>query len=608
MYSQQNQIDMNSRSLYIVLFLLIYPLYIGAQDTTYTKLPAINAKQAVRKLSNSLEQNKPNKEVAGDYMTLAREFYTQGDYAKAENNLQQAVQLYNKDKELQSQAYRELARSQEAQGKFNEAISNYSNAAKATKKKELREINQNDANRLKNRSDLKSQSSYVQRNIDISNTVNNKDVAAVAHQQMAQIKLEMNDTEGAVYELNNALENVQDRPEEVLKIKQEIAKTYVADEQYEKAIDLNEALVAETQKNSNPKAEIGQLKNLAHTYFVAKDENKGIQALEQAYHLAIENHQTMEARNTLRELINYYKENNDITSALSTYNDFVHQLDTLIKSDSTLIEEKFFQLHEERIKRLENERALKDELIVRTNRFNYVLLGAIILILFFLVLIARALYSISKKNKRIALQSLRREMNPHFIFNSLNSVNQFIAQNNELEANKYLSSYSRLMRNMMENSNKDFITLTTELEQLKEYLELEHMRFRDKFTYEIHVDDALDTDAVYIPNMIIQPQLENAIWHGLRYKEGNGLLILRIEKQDKNIVITVEDNGIGLKRSQELKTKHQKQHHSRGLTNTNERILLLKELYHIPISIQITEKESEGNSGVIVTLRTALKS
>lgn len=566
----------------------------------------MNAKEAVKQLSNSLESSKSNRDIAADYVVLAKEFYAQGDYVRAENNLQQAIPLYNKNKEQQAEVYRELARAQEMQGKFDEAIASYNNAAKTTKKKDLKEINQNDANRLKNRSNPAAQSSYVQRNIDISNTVQKKDVAAVAHQQMAKIKLEMDDAEGAVQELESALVNVQDDPKEALKIKQEIAKTYVADEQYDKAISLNESLVSETQKSNNPQAEIGQLKNLAHTYFEAKDEHKGIQTLEQAYNLAIENNQTLEARNTLRELTNYYKENNDIPSALNAYNAFVYKLDTLIKADSTLIEEKFFQLHEDRIKRLENERALKDELIMRTNRFNYVLLGAIILILIFLGLIVKSLISINKKNKRIALQSLRREMNPHFIFNSLNSVNQFIAQNNELEANKYLTSYSRLMRNIMENSNKDFITLTTELDQLKEYLELEHMRFQDKFTYTIQVDSTLDMDATYMPNMVIQPQLENAIWHGLRYKDKDGMLTLHIGKSGNDLIVTVEDNGIGLKRSQELKTKHQKQHHSRGLNNTNERIQLLKELYHIPISLQIHEKEGENNTGVIVTLKLPL--
>nr|WP_255490994.1 histidine kinase [Dysgonomonas sp. 520] len=271
----------------------------------------------------------------------------------------------------------------------------------------------------------------------------------------------------------------------------------------------------------------------------------------------------------------------------------------MIQADSTLIDTKAFQIQEGRITQLEKEKVLKDELIKKQNIFNYVLSGFILFVLVFLFFIAKALYSIKKKNKRIALQSLRREMNPHFIFNSLNSVNQFIAQNNELEANKYLSSYSKLMRNVMENSNKDFIPLSAEIEQLKEYLELEYMRFHDKFRYEINIDKDLDTDAVSIPNMLIQPQLENAVWHGLRYSEANGLLTLTVKNDGNKLSVIIEDNGIGIKRSNELKTKHQREHKSRGLTNTQERISLLNSLYNIDIFMEIKDKTAD-ETGVIV--------
>lgn len=592
------------RYLCVILFFSLLSAPICGQDSlsSRNKQSSEITKRATKKLSGSLESNQSDKEVADNYLQLAKGFYADRNFAKAETNFYQATLLYEKSKNpnLQAEAYRELAKSQEMQAKFDDAIKNYNYAAKTSQLKEFKAINENDVNRLKNRTNPKAQSLYIQRNITLSNSVKNTEEAAAAYQQMAEVKMKLDDNMGAIDELESALEYVPPSSEEAIKIKQEIAKVYVADEQYEKAISLNKSLVAQTQNTSNPKDEIVQIKNLAHTYFVAKDENTGVQMLQQAYRVAIEKHQTMEARNTLRELVDVYKKNNNTEAALNIYTDFILQLDTLIKSDSTLIDEKFFQLHEERIKRLENERILKDKLIERTNVFNYVLLGAIVLILIFLGFIAKTLFAISKKNKKIALQSLRREMNPHFIFNSLNSVNQFIAQNNELEANKYLASYSRLMRNMMENSNRDFISLATEIEQIKEYLQLEHMRFGDKFRYETSVDESLDTDVTYIPNMIIQPQLENAIWHGLRYKEKDGLLILRIEKRENKVCITIEDNGIGLKRSREIKTKHQKQHNSRGLNNTYERIHLLNELYRIHISMQITEKEEENTSGVVV--------
>ncbi|MES2690684.1 MAG: histidine kinase, partial [Bacteroidota bacterium] len=219
-----------------------------------------------------------------------------------------------------------------------------------------------------------------------------------------------------------------------------------------------------------------------------------------------------------------------------------------------------------------------------------------------LILIVKAWYAIRKKNKQIALQSLRREMNPHFLFNSLNSVNQFIAGNNELAANKYLSSYAGLMRRIMENSNKDFISLGSELEQLTKYLDLEKLRFSEKFDYTISIDPKLDKDTIMVPNMIIQPNLENAIWHGLRYRETKGLLHIAFTKEDRKTCVTISDNGIGYAQSKLLKTDNQKQYESRGLHNVEERINLLNQLNKSHITMDMFDK-STPETGVIVTIK-----
>jgi LytS/YehU family sensor histidine kinase len=237
---------------------------------------------------------------------------------------------------------------------------------------------------------------------------------------------------------------------------------------------------------------------------------------------------------------------------------------------------------------------------------NYFLIASILALAVLLFFIVRSLYAIKIKNKKIALQSLRREMNPHFIFNSLNSVNQYIAENNEVEANKYLTSYSGLMRNVMEHSNKDFVPLSTEIEQLKSYLDLEQLRFSDKFVYILDIDEALDTDAVMIPNMLIQPHLENAVWHGLRYKATKGLLRVTFQKQAQFIQVVIEDDGIGLTESHKLKTIHQKAYQSRGITNTTERIGLLNDIYHLHIRLQMEEITLEGATGTRIVLHLPL--
>ena len=587
--------------------LLIIPA-MAQDDKRINKSQSNSVNSSVSKLSKTLERNDADEVLANDYVDVAKELIRTEDYVRAEDYLKRALNIYvrQKNRPMLATVTRELAKVLEVQGKITEAVSTFNKAAEYADIKALKELNQNDALRLSNATDIQSQQEYVQQNIDILNSsrVAKEEEKVVAYQQMGQLRRQMNDNTGALEDFNNALEVAKDQPE-AFKIKQDIANTLVADAQYDEAIVLNESLVEEAQRNRQPELAISQMQNLSQVYFETKKPEKGFQALENAYQLAIDENQTLNARKVLEQLVAQYQQQQQTQKAIMLYADFVGRLDTLVKNDSTLVDQQFFTLHEERISQLERERELKDELLIRTNNYNYVLLGSVVVVLIALLLITRILLLNMKKNKKIALQSLRREMNPHFIFNSLNSVNQFIAQNKELEANKYLSSYSKLMRTMMEHSNKDFIPLSTEIEQLKEYLALEHQRFHDKFTYSIEIAETLDTDQTLVPNMIIQPQLENAVWHGLRYKDGVGHLQLSLALQEKWIVVIIEDDGIGMQQSQALKTAHQKTHRSRGMTNTRERIALLNNLYRIKITMEVVDKEGE-ESGVRVILRFPL--
>jgi len=545
----------------------MFPLSVYAQERSVEK-KKYGAQSAVKSISKSLEEEQPDDSVAINYVNAGKALALQGDYTRAESYFNNARELFVKTKNTEQTAMvlRELAKTQEAQRKFNEASSNFNNAGKLTHNLQFQELNLNDYKRLQNLASPLNQSVYIERNIKLLDETNKKEEKAVAFQQMANVNIEMNNNKEAISNLQQALVEVEDKPLQVAKVQREIANVYVADKQYDKATE----------------------------------------SLRQAYDLAVREGHTLDAKKSLELLVSQYRKEKRSAQALELYNDFMTRLEPMIKADSTLIDERFFEVHEARIEQLEKERVLKDELILKQDVINSILQVSVVLILIFLFFSIKAWYSIKQRNKRIALQSLRREMNPHFIFNSLNSVNQFIAQNKELEANRYLSSYSRLMRNMMEHSNKDFTTLSTELEQLKEYLDLEHMRFHDKFEYKIIIDESLDTDRLYVPNMLIQPQLENAIWHGLRYREKDGLLILRINPEKERLCVTIEDNGIGLQQSKELKTSHQKKHQSRGLTNSRERINLLNSLYRCHISMDITEKVGD-ETGVVVRFCFPLK-
>ncbi len=206
-------------------------------------------------------------------------------------------------------------------------------------------------------------------------------------------------------------------------------------------------------------------------------------------------------------------------------------------------------------------------------------------------------------NQQLALRSLRSQMNPHFIFNALNSVNSFISLNDERAANSFLSEFSSLMRSVMENSEYDFIPLSKELEIINIYLELEHHRFKDKFTFTLDIDADLDEDEFKLPPMLIQPYIENAIWHGLRYKKEMGLLKVSIKNDGGNLLVTVIDDGIGREKSKEYKTNNQKKNKSIALKNIKHRIQIFEDLHKIKITEEVSDLDPDkADCGTMIIL------
>ena len=162
-------------------------------------------------------------------------------------------------------------------------------------------------------------------------------------------------------------------------------------------------------------------------------------------------------------------------------------------------------------------------------------------------------------NKEFAtsqLIALRMQMNPHFIFNALNSVQHFILQGNVVEANKYLAKFSRLQREILHSSDQQFITLEKEIEILTWYLELEQYRFGESFSWQINKSEEIDPEELKMPPMVLQPFVENAIWHGLMPRQTDRALTIYFDLFSEDILqVTLRDNGIGRTAAREIKTK-----------------------------------------------------
>lgn len=209
-----------------------------------------------------------------------------------------------------------------------------------------------------------------------------------------------------------------------------------------------------------------------------------------------------------------------------------------------------------------------------------------------------------KANQMLLVKSLRTQMNPHFIFNALNSVNNFIAKNDEKAANKFLSEFSRLMRKVLDYSQRDFISFEEEMELNELYLKLEHFRFRDKFEYQFEKNTMANTYDLEVPPMLIQPFIENAVWHGLRYKEGKGSLKVSIDDVGNTLLVKIQDNGIGRKKSATLKTTNQKKYKSTGLQNVSKRIALINEIYGKNYEIEVSDFDvAKEDTGTLVQIK-----
>ena len=193
-----------------------------------------------------------------------------------------------------------------------------------------------------------------------------------------------------------------------------------------------------------------------------------------------------------------------------------------------------------------------------------------------------------QKATELEMQALRSQMNPHFIFNSLNSINMFILENNRLQASEYLAKFSKLVRLILQNSQEAFIPLEKELEALRLYLELESLRFEQRFVYTISVDDEIDSNVLKVPPLIIQPYAENAIWHGLMHKKETGHLEIRLYKEESNLYCRIIDDGIGRKNAAELKTHSGSANKSMGMRITANRIARLHKNQN-EVSVLITD-------------------
>ena len=583
-------------------YALVIFIFLFAGRNSYAQSQSTKVKEPQQKLEKAIESNDEIAEAQA-YMDLGKLYLENQNIIKSETYFSKAKDLYTKIKNRNgiAESSRYLAQVQEILNKKISAARNYDVAFQNAVETKDANLNRNDASRLKS-ANTELQENLISENIELNEQTGNKDEVAMGYAQMADLNLQQEKIPEAIENYENAYEiSRKAQPVMARNVNQQIANAYVKNNDLDKAIETKKKVLEESFVEKDSRAKVEETQSLADLYIKKNQTEEAEKLLKEAYQIAVEKGHTLDAKRSVEKLDSLFAKNKNAKASLDLYRSFLHELPTTLARDSTLLDNKLLAEIEARIQQLEKEKALQHEVMSRKNLFNYSLMASTGILALLMGLILFTLYKLRRKNKKIALQSLRREMNPHFIFNSLNSVNHFISSHDELEANRYLTRFSTLMRKVMENSKDDFISLNQELELIQNYLELEKSRFPKKFDYEIFVEENVN-ETLQFPVMLLQPFLENSIWHGLRYKDEKGWVKVHISQKNKELLISIEDNGIGMAQSEAQKTKHQKNRMARGMRNTRERIKLLNDLYGNKISFSITDKQ-KPEQGVVVMIK-----
>ncbi|MBK6966308.1 MAG: histidine kinase [Bacteroidales bacterium] len=228
------------------------------------------------------------------------------------------------------------------------------------------------------------------------------------------------------------------------------------------------------------------------------------------------------------------------------------------------------------------------------------LIGGAILITLLAVLffIQRRRFQSEQKTMELEQKLLRSQMNPHFLFNALTGIQNFILTQKPDQASIYLSKFANLVRNILDNSVEEFVTLEKEISTIENYLELQKVRYAGKFDYRITVTDAIDPEEMMIPPMLAQPFIENSIEHGIKHRETPGHLDIRFSLQDHTLIFEVEDDGVGRQKAREISIQSESAHRSMATSLTRDRLVILNRKHHKKIILEITDlKNAQGEAG-----------
>ncbi|MBM3435378.1 MAG: tetratricopeptide repeat protein, partial [Bacteroidetes bacterium] len=392
-----------------------------------------------------------------------------------------------------------------------------------------------------------------------------------------------------------------------------IGNSYVKEGNFDKALEYFNKTLAMAQEEDDKSLISEVYGNIAQLQIKMEDFKKGLD-------FALNSMKTAQSENDLNNLQNAYllisqafEGLDNPTGSLKYYKLYSSVKDSLFNSEKYRsireVEAKYeLEKKEQQVALLTEKNQVQLLIISRRNRV--VIISGILIILIVVtgyVLIRNNRLKARHQSIELEQKLFRSQMNPHFIFNSLIAIQSYIYKKDPVVAGDFLAKFAELIRITLENSRSEFVILEKEVRMLQHYLDLQCLRFEHKFSYSISLDETIEVQSLKVPPMLAQPFIENAIEHGLRFKQDKGLITIKYKKENSHLIFTVEDNGIGREKAKELQVSEQ--HQSMATSITRERLEVLSKRHKQKYSLKLTDlMDDEGKPvGTLVVFEMPFK-
>ncbi len=383
-----------------------------------------------------------------------------------------------------------------------------------------------------------------------------------------------------------------------------IVSMYGQDGDYIRSIKGLENIAKIYRNNGNNHQLMVTLYNLGVTSYKVKRYEAAQKYLDESLAIAQELDNKDHIKNVYAGYVDLYKHKKEYLKAFDYVKLYIDAKDSLLNKESREALSDIRTRYETEKTERENEGLKHDlELTEKENeiqslqltRTYYVIFGLIAILvlggIILILLLQRGRLKTQHKIVELEQKALRAQMNPHFFFNALNSIQSCILHEDKMVAYEYHAKFAKLMRATLINSASKSIAINDELTALKLYMDLEALRLDQKFVYEIEVDEQLDGEKDQIPTMLLQPYIENAIWHGVMHRKTQGTIWLKLQLEADHLKCVIEDNGVGRKQSRAMKAQHGESHQSMGMEVTKERLELYNLEHKSKMSVSIIDLE-----------------